>query len=156
MHRLSFFALLLLAACGAAPAPQASFRDAGVPIYSAAAYDPAQLAGTWTEVAAFGAERSCRPGALQVAGGTARWRLCGAGQGAGAVVPAGPGRFEIGGRVWWLLWADADNRTLVFGAPDGRLGLVLDRTGGVSADRLAAAREILDWNGYDVSRLSVF
>ena len=54
-----------------------------------------------------------------------------------------------------MLWADADYRTLVIGTPNGRLGFILNR-GAISADRLVAAWEILDWNGYDLRQLRVY
>jgi apolipoprotein D and lipocalin family protein len=54
-----------------------------------------------------------------------------------------------------VLWADADYRTLVIGTPDGSFGFILNR-GGFPADRLKAAREILAWNGYDLTQLVVY
>ena len=44
-------------------------------------------------------------------------------------------------------------RTSVIGSPDGRVGWVLDRSRDIPRDRLAAAREILAFNGYDLTRL---
>jgi len=37
--------------------------------------------------------------------------------------------------------------------PSGRAGWILNRDPQIPSDRLAAAREILDFNGYDLSRL---
>jgi apolipoprotein D and lipocalin family protein len=70
----------------------------------------------------------------------------------GPLQPTGPGRFVIAGQEWWVLWADGDYRTLVIGTPSGRFGFVLNRAGGISADRMRAAREILEWNGYDLAQ----
>ncbi len=162
MHRLRLLALLALTACAAPPAPpQGAFRPAGAPIWSSAQLDPARLAGEWRQVAGFGAE-GCRPGGVTISGRaalTAAFRLCLSGRdwtGAGPMQAAGPGRFTVGGRPWWVLWADADYRTLVIGTPDGSFGFVLDRSGTAAPDRMRAAREILDWNGYDLARLVVF
>ncbi|WP_296432028.1 lipocalin family protein, partial [Yoonia sp.] len=46
-----------------------------------------------------------------------------------------------------------DYRTAVVGAPNGRSGWILNRTPDIRADRLDAARDILEFNGYDLSRL---
>lgn len=55
----------------------------------------------------------------------------------------------------WVLWVDDGFRTAVIGTPDGSLGWIMDRKGrkGISEDRLTAAKEILEWAGYDLSRL---
>lgn len=164
---LSALALaLLLTACGSEPPPNQirSYRQPGAPIWSIAGFDPARLQGRWVEVASFLPEgRTCRPGGMEVGrgatGGTAaRVTLCraeGAISRSGALQPAGPGRVSLAGEAepWWVLWVDADYRTLVIGTPSGRFGHVLNRDGALPADRLKAAREILDWNGYDLSRL---
>ncbi|MFN6978455.1 MAG: lipocalin, partial [Gemmobacter sp.] len=65
-----------------------------------------------------------------------------------------PGRLAVAGEAapWWVLWLDADARTAVIGTPGGSFGLILDR-GAIPADRLAAARDVLAWNGYDLGRL---
>jgi apolipoprotein D and lipocalin family protein len=70
------------------------------------------------------------------------------------VTPVGPGRFTLGaGAPWWVLWDDADNRTLAIGTPSGAFGFVLNRGADIPSDRIVAAREILDFNSYDLSRL---
>jgi apolipoprotein D and lipocalin family protein len=164
MHRL--IALLLLAGCSAAPTPVAlgRYRAPDAPIYSNAVLDTPRLVGRWTQVATFGAQDGCKPGGAefaQAAGGlNVTYRLCQSGQqmqGAGALTPIGPGRFQAPNQPapWWILWADVDYRTLVIGSPDGRIGFILNR-GGFPQDRVKAAREILDWNGYDLKRLVVY
>ena len=84
-------------------------------------------------------------------------RLCLSGQEtrlSGPVNPIAPGRLAIDGiEPWWVLWADADYRTLVIGAPSGAFGFILNRDGPLPADRLTAASDIFAWNGYDLSRL---
>lgn len=75
----------------------------------------------------------------------------------GPVMAAGPGRFTVGGgEAWWVLWDEADNRTLVIGTPSGAFGFVLNRDDTISGDRMVAAREILDFNGYDPARLTQY
>ena len=169
---MSLLPVLLLAACSAAaPPPAEGFRDRTKPIYSNAVYDPGRIAGDWVQVAAFarGEGPGCAPGRVQVEG-TAQ-ALTGAGalclDGArlafsGALEPAGPGRVRpaeaegVLAQDWWLLWVDVDYRTLVVGTPSGAFGFILDRSGGLPADRMTAAREVLDWNGYDLGRLKGF
>ena len=53
----------------------------------------------------------------------------------------------------WLLWADTARRTVAIGDPGGSFVLILDRGAAGGADRIAAAREVLDWYGYDLSRV---
>lgn len=147
----------LLAACSHKPAPQASFRDPARSMYSLAGFDAARLSGAWHQVAGFGA--ACSGGMIEV-GATARFDLCladGQKQGAGALVATKPGRFDLQGiGPLWVLWADADNRTVVLGAPSGAYGLILNRDPNLPADRLTAARDILAFNGYDVTKLQVY
>jgi apolipoprotein D and lipocalin family protein len=163
VHRLRLLVLLALGACvSPAPAPQGSFRAASAPIWSSAQLDPARLTGEWRQIAGFGAPAGCRPGGVTISGSgalTAAFRLCASGRewkGGGRMTATGAGRFDLAGQPWWVLWADADYRTLVIGTPDGSFGFVLDRSARAAPDRLRAAREILDWNGYDTTRLAVF
>lgn len=163
MHRV--MAVLLVAGCAAAPPPATGFRPADAPIWSNAVIDMRQLAGDWTQVAAFaaapppcGAQRlslAAAPGGLAAAGA-----VCGAGglaPATGTLAFAGPGRLRPeGGADWWVLWADTDLRTLAIGTPDGRFGFILERSGRLPPDRLQAAREVFDFNGYDTGRLQVF
>ena len=165
--------LSLLAACGPdrAPAPGA-FRDTGKQLYSNAVFEPAQLAGQWQQVAAFAAPDTgdCRAGGAKFApsatGVDLSTRLCLNGQTqafSGMMAALGPGRYALRGadpagigQPWWVIWVDTNYRTLVIGTPSGDFGFILNRDGPLPADRLAAAREILDWNGYDVSQLRMF
>ena len=159
MHPLIRLALAaaLLAACSHKPAPQASFRDPDRPIYSLAGFDAARLSGEWQQVAGFGT--ACRGGTITVET-QARYALClpdGPTRGRGAMTATAPGRFDLTGiGPLWVLWADADNRTVVLGTPSGDYGLILNRGPKLPADRLTAARDILAFNGYDVARLQVY
>ncbi|RLJ60525.1 apolipoprotein D and lipocalin family protein [Litoreibacter meonggei] len=53
----------------------------------------------------------------------------------------------------WVIWVDEDHRTAVLGTPSGRFGMIINRTANLRSDRLKAAREILAFNGYDVTKL---
>ena len=75
---------------------------------------------------------------------------------AGLAEPVGPGRLRIKGQAdWWVLWVDSGYRTLAIGTPSGQFGFVLDR-GAIPGDRLTAAREIFDFNGYATAALRPF
>lgn len=167
MHQLSprfarLAILLALAGCVTAPPPQEALRQQGAPIWSMAQLDPARLPGRWTQAAGFG-DGTCRPGGAEITGrpGALRVaaRLCLDGQEqriSGALVSTGPGRFRVAGRDWWVIWVDTDYRTLAVGTPSGAFGFVLNRDGALPADRLRAAREVFDFNGYDAARLIAY
>jgi len=161
LHRIARAAALLLplllASCVQPSAPKGAYRNLNAPISSIALFDLARLKGEWREVASFrprGPCTICRATFTPVAGGV---RLE-SGAGAALLQASGPGRMEpegLTGRMnapWWVLWHDADYRTLVLGTPSGQFGVILDR-GAIGPDRLRAAKEILDWAGYDVAAL---
>jgi apolipoprotein D and lipocalin family protein len=164
MPRVILAACVLLSACGSSPRETAAFRDAEAPIWSAATFAPAQVTGTWQQVAAFTARQgTCRKGAVTVVpdpGGFAvKGTLCldGEARKVDALArPVGPGRLSVEGQEdWWVLWVDSGYRTLAVGTPSGRFGFVLDR-GAIPQDRLAAAAEIFVFNGYAPGRLQPF
>lgn len=132
-------------------------------MYSSAVLQPARLTGRWRQagdLAPRGAG-TCKPGGAEIAQGSAglkiAGRLCLAGKStalSGTLTPAGPGRFDLAGQpAWWVLWADDGYRTLVVGTPSGAFGFILNRGHDLPSDRQKAAREVLDWNGYDLARL---
>ena len=53
----------------------------------------------------------------------------------------------------WVIWADEATRTAVIVTPDGRTAAILDRNAKGGADRIEAARQVMDFNGYDISAL---
>lgn len=53
----------------------------------------------------------------------------------------------------WVIWVDDGFRTAAIGTPDGTYGWIVDRRPEGGADRLKAAAEILDFNGYDIARM---
>jgi apolipoprotein D and lipocalin family protein len=151
---------LLVAACARpAPPPVASFRNAAVPISSIALFDPARLDGAWREVAGYPLGQTCQAAVdLKFSGAGARLdgAACHLPLATSVVLePSGPGRLRAGGVELWVLWVDADYRTLVLGTPSGRFAAILNRDGPIPADRLTAARRVLDFNGYDLARLAI-
>lgn len=170
----------LLAAC-ATPVSDADngglfevYRDTDNAISSAALFDPIRYTGVWHEVARYPVpfEKGC-------VGVTAEYQLTGpqtvsvkniCRDGAGKVASViegsadivGPGRLKVafpsvpfGAADYWVLWVDEGYRTAVVGAPNGRSGWILNRDPVIPADRLTAARDVLEFNGYDLSRLLI-
>lgn len=130
-------------------------------MYSTADLPPSRLIGRWQQEAGFGAscatsqfegaEFTVQNGAVQVA-----YHLCINGriqQGQGPLAGR-QGRYDLPQLPMpiWVLWIDADNRSMVLGTPNGRLGLILSKDA-IPRDRLQAAREILAWNGYDLAKM---
>lgn len=172
MPRLILLTLLLLAACGGErAAPVTTDRDPSAPFASIASFDPVRFGGRWYEVAAFPSvaaiaclsswtEYTPRPDGTLGLGRFCRSADGSVTQTAGRAIPVGPGRLSVtfagdDGQpaTWWVLWVDEGYRTAVIGTQSGRGAWVLNRDPNAPADRLAAAREILDFYGYDPSRL---
>jgi apolipoprotein D and lipocalin family protein len=158
--RLTLGAVLVLAACVAKPAASPGFRAEGAPIWSAAAFQPAQVAGSWRQVADFRASGACDAGAVEIVPDGSGLRLTGtlclAGKAekvSGVAPLIGPGRLRVKGEDWWVIWVDVGYRTLAIGTPSGRFGFILDR-GPIPGDRLNAAQEIFDFNGYRTEALT--
>lgn len=158
---LAPMALALAACVGKSPTlPQGQYRATSTPMYSSAVFDRSRLAGRWQQVAAFGPQAACKPGGVDIKSSLkTALRLCLSGadiKASGALTPIGPGRFAIAGQEWWILWADADYRTMAIGTPSGAFGFILNRGGAISGDRLIAAQEIFEWNGYDMAQFHAF
>ncbi|MBV7378770.1 lipocalin [Maritimibacter dapengensis] len=146
---LLFCTLIALASC--APTPR-GVRDTDVTMNAVVGVADTRLTGDWIEVAAIG----------RTPGGS--WSITASPDG-GLIVtgPDGVGRGSLGptGRLTlstfleplFLLWIDADDRTAVLGTRSGAPAIVLDRRAALPADRAKAVRDILDWNGYDLSQL---
>ncbi len=154
------FAFTMLVACSPVIEEGRSFRDTSVPITSVALFDPAQFAGHWDVIASYQggvcgldvvvatagvldlAERGCSGDAIHSAAQVS---------GPGRYTPKGGGNKGV---EHWVMWVDQTYRTAVIGTVGGEFGMVLNRGRDIPADRMAAAREILDWNGYDLSKLN--
>lgn len=171
MSRLIFVLLVMLAACAPRPIQEsAGFRDTASPIYSKAVFDLDRLDGPWFQVAAFDNSDTgeCRKGMAEFTrtskGMQMKYRLCVSGKtaaGGGAIASTGPGRFALAGKTdigadWWVLWVDESYRTMAIGTPSGAFGFILNRGADLPTDRLNAAREVFDFNGYRTEKLKVF
>lgn len=161
---LGLMMLALIAACTAAPPQMQGFRDTGAPFASTSRFETERFVGEWVRVAAFVA-----PGqGLEVE--RHLYRRATTGQiiadvtGADGVTRrqiydlTAPGRLRLQGQSTqaeelWLIWVDEGFRTAVLGTPSGSQAFVLDRSATPAPDRMRAAGEILDWYGYDMTRL---
>ena len=157
---LCLAALLLLTACTAVQGP--GYRDTSVRVGSTSRFDAARFAGEWFVRESFGPsagrisltldQENAYLMALdgfavddRAAPQSVRLDIVGL-----ARMEARGGYFKD---PLWVLWVDEGFRTAVVGTPSGAFGWIMDRSPTGGADRIAAAREVLDWSGYDLSRL---
>lgn len=148
------------------------YRDTDAAISSKAVFDAERYTGVWHEVARFpvpfedGCEGVTAEYQMRDDGLLSVLNICRDGSGAetsrisGTAEIVGPGRLKVRfasvpfvAADYWVLWTDEDYRTAVVGAPNGRSGWILNRTPDIRADRLQAARDVMAFNGYDLSRL---
>ena len=166
--RALILAAFLLSGCGVLEV----YRDTDTPIASKAIFEPERYLGVWHEVARFPVpfEAGCvgvtakyglrDDGLISVlnicrnADGSEKSRI------SGTAEIVGPGRLKVRfpsvpfvAADYWVLWTDEDYRTAVVGAPNGRSGWILNRSPDIRDDRYNAARDVLAFNGYDLSRL---
>lgn len=180
MRALVFAAAVALTAC--VPGPDggpavplfAVYRDTTVPIASKALFEPDRYLGLWYEVARYPNvfQRGCvnvtAVYGLRDDGLISVLNSCGSADGEpvrtidGTAEIVGPGRLVVRfasvpfvAGDYWVLWVDEGYRTAVVGNPDGTSGWILNRDPVIPVDRLNAAREILDFNGYDLSQLEM-
>lgn len=156
----ALIAALALAAC--VPEKPAPLRDPKGLISSAALFDPARFAGQWNVVQS--GVPGCSGAQSWAWDGKAAYQVKGTDcTGATAqlddrIVLTGPGGRMIGhagygGEPIWVLWVDYDYRIAALGTPSGSWGLILSRQTPARPDLLKAAREVLDFNGYDLARM---
>lgn len=147
----------VLAGCVGPGVEVPQYRDRAAPIGSTLRGAPQDIAGEWRIAAGYPGVLGLMPGqslVLQVADNGRDLMLLVDGR--RLVLNAdGPSRYLIGNQALWVLWLDDGFRTAVIGAPDGLIGWIMHRPRQASADRMLAAREILDFNGYDLTALVV-
>lgn len=144
----------VLAGCAAQTGPEVQgeigFRNPTAPLGGTARFDPARFAGDWKAAACMG---PCAPRETYSAA-TDGVYLRETSQGTIDYVIDAPGvlRAQGTGERLVVMWVDEGFRTAAIGDADGRWAAIIDRTA-PSPDRMKAAREMLDFNGFDVSRL---
>ena len=157
-------ALALLAGCGArVPDTAHGLRDSKALIGATSRYDAERFKGPWLVRDSFG-DGVAQVALVETTKGPA-FQLCtqvGCGDGGTLWLAQqqGQGRYVLSRpdgstRTLWVLWVDEGFRTAVVGNPAGDFGWILDRSASGGADRIAAAREILDFNGYDTDQLRI-
>jgi apolipoprotein D and lipocalin family protein len=168
---LAFALLLVLAACANGPAflPD-GYRDQNIAITSSTRFDAKRFAGDWHVIESF--EQTPREVAISrisfdPTSTGYRYATLAPPSHFDAIVDLPPWpELEIGafGRLTymsrdagadpiWVIWVDENHRTAALGTPSGRFGMIINRTTKLRADRLKAARDILAFNGYDLSNL---
>ena len=160
----ALLALVLLAGCGAQiPDTAQGLRDSKALIGATSRYDAARFMGPWLVRDSFG-DGVEQVALVETTQGPAFQMCTQVGCGDGGTLwlaqQQGQGRYALSlsdgsTRALWVLWVDEGFRTAVVGNPAGDLGWILDRSASGGADRIAAAREILDFNGYDTDQLRI-
>ena len=148
-----FVLLVLLLGLAACTAEMQGHRRADTPMQALVGFDAARFAGVWHEVAAIGRQPGARWQVSVLPDGRLRIETGQDGVGTGRMIAPGRMKVDSFAAPLWVLWADGDMRSVVFGTPDGRFAILLDRAREMPPDRLRAAREILAWNGYDLGAL---
>jgi apolipoprotein D and lipocalin family protein len=147
-----FLLVLSLAACGQHP-PRGDIplRNPTAAFGGTSRFDAARFAGDWATVACLG---DCAPQVryAQTTGGD-YLRQAGGTTTAYAISAPGILRQRDADRTLVVMWVDEGFRTAVVGDADGRWAAILNRDRRPAPDRIMAAREILDFNGWDVSKL---
>lgn len=134
-------------------------RDQSVPMSSMASFDPAKFSGRWYEVEAYVPEgASCVLGAVTFSRQTSGDMIISEGPCAdgdlrrGVATRVGPGRFNFAGDELWVVWIDQTYDVAVIATPAGKAH-VLSRSLEIANDKRKAARDILTWNGFDITTL---
>ena len=168
MKRLAIsLGFLGLAACSVV-LPE--YRDTDVRMTSLAAFDADAYAGRWEEAARFPVpfQSDCVATAATygppIGGVVSVENTCLTLDGTaeritGTAEVVGPGRLKVRlkgvpfAADYWVLWADDSYQTAVVGVPSGRAGWILSRELPIRDDKLKAALQVLEFNGYDTSAL---
>ena len=170
--RLSAVFILLLSACVQAPPPQTSYRDAAVPISIITRGGAEAMTGPWFVRGAYPAHANIHTVSfLKGRGGVAAVEFlqsgcdtsgnCEAVSDTWAAESLGHNRWRLtsdsadGPIEMWVIWIDDGLRTAAVGTPDGSYAYILDRKATGGQDRMTAAREILEFNGYNISALAM-
>ena len=168
MRALLILGLMVGCAAETPPPEVAGYRDPSALIASKADFDAARFAGRWHQVAHFP-----DPAIADCAGIVTDWTASGAGfdvtrnclgpdrrataraRGTAQVRPLGRMSLTLEGAdgPLWVLWADTGYRTAILARPDGSGGAIVNREPGLPVDRLRAALEVLDFNGFDTASL---
>lgn len=147
--------LAVLTGCVAEPSPDVliGLRNPTVAFGGTSRFDRDRFAGAWQTVACLG---SCtRSEEYRAASGGVYLRRTRETETAYEISAPGVLR-EMGGEdTLVVMWVDEGFRTAAIGDAEGRWAAILNRSRKPAGDRIRAATEILDFNGWDVSKLRV-
>lgn len=169
--KFAWIAVAALAGCALAP-PAPSYRDADARIGSTTRYAPDLFEGDWMVRGTYPGDGTLHAISVGEAptGGRAFEMVTRSCDSSGAcdfqseywpAVAYGQGRYRLedpsgtDDRDIWVLWVDEGFRTAALGTPGGTWAWVLDRQAAGGADRIKAAREILEFNGYDLGAMEM-
>jgi len=164
---IPFIAPVMLTACLSAPTQQVGYRNADVPLAVTTRGGIGAMQGNWVVRGAFPdsasiqsvaiaprddgkvtvniAQPGCEPECHLLSGTWPAERIA---QNRLRLLTDSARDPEL-----WVIWMDEGVRTAVVGTPDGGAAFILDRKATGGEDRIKAAREILDFNGYDITQL---
>jgi apolipoprotein D and lipocalin family protein len=160
--------LILLGACAPAPPPD-SYRDNTVPLSVTTRGALTELAGDWTVRGTYPNTASLDSVGFAPRGDdrinvtitqTGCEQDCHILSGTWPAQPIAQNRMRLltdstSDPELWVIWMDEGVRTAVIVTPDGRNAFILDRKAQGGADRIEAARTVLEFNGYDISALQM-
>jgi len=154
LRALAAVALLALAGCAAkapvVPPADMPLRNPTAPLGGTSRFAADRFAGPWETVACIG---RCDRQVSYAAAGPLYLRQSASGQRAYRLGAPGILRSESGDGTLVVMWVDEGFRTAAVGDAAGTWAAILDRNRVPAPDRFAAAAEILDFNGWDISRL---
>lgn len=145
-------ATLMLSACTAqevAP-PVVSFRDASAPLSGSTRFEASRFAGKWRALACIG---PCALSESYVPATDGVWlRHTASGTNDYTIVAPGVLKAQGADTKLVVMWVDEGFRTAAIGDAQGRWAAIIDRGNG-AVDRTKAAKEMLRFNGFDVTKL---
>jgi apolipoprotein D and lipocalin family protein len=134
-------------------------RNQDVELSSLVGFDAARFSGRWHEVESYVPEgASCVIGGVTFSQQTNGDLILTEGPCAdgaprsGVATRVGPGRFSFEGEVLWVLWIDQSYDVAVIATASGKAH-ILGRKLQIASDKRQAAHDILNWNGFDTSKL---
>ena len=153
---MAMVALGALAGCASEVIPRVEvgfLRNPTTPIGGASRFESARFAGEWQTVACIG---TCVASERFIVATDGVYLREAEGQQTPYLISAPGVLRQMGGDATLVvMWVDEGFRTAAIGDAGGRWAAVIDRTGGGGADRLKAATEILDFNGWDTGKLRI-
>ncbi|MFL4470608.1 lipocalin family protein [Tateyamaria armeniaca] len=130
-------------------------RNPTVPIGAIQRFELSKFDGDWRVHSHAGG--GWNPGAFTVSDAGTTWRAQGQ---TATIAPRATGILQLTyadgtQRDLWVVWTDPDHHTVAVGNPEGDFGFIATRVGRFRADQVAAAAQVLDFNGYRTDEWAV-